>query len=265
MDTRPDFLLSKWYLDCVTATGDTVVVYSASLRWKRIHLHYQAMLLYDDTAGARAVSSFRADSSPAVSGEEIRWSPRYLPFEGTWEGTAGAVERELHRTADGSLRWSCLAPAAHARVRIGNAPPAEGLGYVEQMRLTVPPWRLPLRELQWGRFIAEAHSLVWIGWRGSEDRTLLFHNGRELAGGTITDQSVCAGSANLSLALAERTILREGRLDSTALSMIPGVKNLFPRSILQANECKWRSRGLLTVHGEPPVRGWSIHENVRFP
>jgi hypothetical protein len=69
----------------------------------------------------------------------------------------------------------------------------------------------------------------------------------------------------MSVSLFENSVLREGALVKTALSMIPGINKLFPLRILQARECKWLSRGLLKQPDAEESRGWAIHEVVRWP
>ena len=60
------------------------------------------------------------------------------------------------------------APAAEVSVSLRGFAPLRGTGYAERILITIPPWRLPIRELRWGRWIGEAasRSVVWIDWRG---------------------------------------------------------------------------------------------------
>jgi len=55
-------------------------------------------------------------------------------------------------------------------------------------------------------------------------------------------------------------VLRQGPLGSTALSVIPGIRQTFPARMLQVNETKWRSQGRLECPGGSTVQGWAIHE-----
>ena len=138
------------------------------------------------------------------------------------------------------------------------------MGYIERVELSIPPWQLPITELCWGRFISDTDTLVWIDWRGEVSQTLLFHNGIQVPQSKITNEAVVIDHDRTVLSLTDRVVVRTGPLVSTALSMIPGITKLFPKKILHANECKWRSRGRLTVGKEQPRLGWAIHEVVKF-
>jgi hypothetical protein len=67
------------------------------------------------------------------------------------------------------------------------------------------------------------------------------------------------------LSLDTGTILRDGLLGSTALSVIPHLDRLFPDSILNMRECKWLSRAVLRRPGHPDSIGMAIHEVVDWP
>ena len=113
--------------------------------------------------------------------------------------------------------------------------------------MTVPPWRLPIEELRWGRFLSETGGVVWIEWSGEKSASLRWHNGVRSEGA-------------LEVEFRDREVLREGKLVETALRVIPNVHKLFPARILGLRESKWRSRAVLG-----PAAGWAIHEVVRWP
>ncbi len=140
----------------------------------------------------------------------------------------------------------------------------KGIGYVERIEMTVAPWKLPIRELRWGRFHSPGHAIVWIDWRGAEPKTFLFHNGEPVAGGIITDHEILLHDEKAALTLGNNLVLRDGPIVSTALSMIPGIEMILPKKFFSANECKWRSEGCLKKAGSPPVSGNAIHELVTF-
>ena len=63
------------------------------------------------------------------------------------------------------------------------------------------------------------------------------------------------------LRMEEPLALLAGRLGSTILPAAPALSRIFPRSLFNVEEKKWRSRGIL----ETPDRqshGWVIHETV---
>jgi hypothetical protein len=233
------FHLSKWYLDCVAEDGRVFVAYSARMRWHALTLNYASVL------GGR--SSLKRCRAPERSGEHVVWSAPELGVEGTWQAIEAPVSRTLYDT-DGTVEWNCCQPRAHAEVRVGGEC-LRGMGYVERLTMTVPPWRLPIDELHWGRLLTTAGSLVWIDWRGPHSRQVILRNGVEAEPELLE-----------RLELDHGLVLREGALGKTALAIVPQVERLFPWRILHVQETKWRSRGWLDG-----VSGWAIHEVVRWP
>jgi hypothetical protein len=125
--------------------------------------------------------------------------------------------------------------------------PVTGLGYVEVLTLTLPPWRLPIDELRWGRFCAADGGAVWIEWRGPHPLKLGLLDGAP------------APFMPERLGLRDHRVLRSGRIGETALAMIPRLDRL-PGRVLGLSETKWLSRGALAGS-----EGWAIHEVVRWP
>jgi len=259
---RSSFLLSKWYLDCVTDDGNAFIGYAATLSWKGLSLHYSSVLRRRPGEGVKTDTTLEEFSAPEVSGQSVQWSSPRLGVAGTWEADARPLRRTLLESDAGDIEWDCLQPRARASVRVGGAR-LEGFGYVEHLSMTVPPWRLPFEELRWGRFLSGEDSVVWIDWRGGDSLNLSFHNGARAEGALISDDEFAAGDVRLKL--DESVVLRDGVLVETALPMIPGVRRLFPFRILRTRECKWLSRGALQRPDAEVSNGWAIHEVVRWP
>jgi hypothetical protein len=262
MNERSPFSLSKWYMDCVADDGTAFVGYHARLRWRRLTIHYASILEHRDGA-TRSATSLRRGAAPTVGDGSVGWSCDRLGVEARWTGTAPAVRRTLLRSERGAIEWHCVHPHARAEVSI-RGERMSGLGYVEHLSMTLPPWRVPIDELRWGRFLSDEGSLVWIDWRGPSPLTLVFRDGVSVGGATVADTHVALEGGAATLAFDDRHVLREGALVTTALAEVPGVRSLFPVRSLQTFERKWRSRGELT--GRPGAReiGWAIHEVVRF-
>jgi len=233
------FHLSKWYLDCVAEDGRVFVAYSARLRWRGLTLDYTSVL--------GAASSLKPCQTPECTGDRIEWRAPEVGVEGTWQALEAPVSETLY-DADGTVEWNCCQPRGRAQVHIGSEC-LRGLGYVERLTMTVPPWRLPIDELHWGRLLTEAGSLVWIDWRGPHSKQVILRNG------VAAEPELLA-----QLELDRGLVLRDGALRKTALSIIPKVERLFPWRILRVKETKWRSRGSLDG-----ASGWAIHEVVRWP
>jgi hypothetical protein len=130
-------------------------------------------------------------------------------------------------------------------VQIGDAR-LEGLGYLERLRLTVRPWKLPFRTLHWGRHLSAEHSLVWIDWRGGEERCWVWLDGVEQAGAAVQDDGVTG--------LADGAELRWN-----------GGRDLRDRRLLARwHEHKRLSPSAITMRGRPLDHGWTVHEVVTW-
>ncbi len=231
---RTVFELTKWYADAVSAAGDWWIGYCARLARGSFTVSYSSVL---DSAGDR--HSLRAVDLTTAPGE-IRWSG--LGVEARWVASVPPLKATVYECADGIVEWECLVPSGAASIG-----PLEGLGYVERLRLTVAPWKLPIRTLRWGRYLSDRHSLIWIDWLGDYQRRFVF-----LDGGPIPDLP--------AITFEDTVTIRDGALGSTVLSAVPGLDRIAPLRMFQVREQKWRSRARLM--GD---HGWAIHEEVTWP
>jgi hypothetical protein len=138
----------------------------------------------------------------------------------------------------------------------------EGLGYVERLDMTLPPWRLPIRELRWGRFLADGVGVVWIEWRGSRPLALVVVDGSVVDGAEVGDDAVAWRAGRLEL--EPGAVLREGTLATTALARVAPVRWLAPRAVRELHESKRLRRGRMVGGDGPVATGWAIDELVRF-
>jgi hypothetical protein len=136
---------------------------------------------------------------------------------------------------------------------------------VEHLRLSIPPWRLPISRLRWGRFISATDFLVWIDWCGAYNRRIVYLNGAAVGTDSIADSEVVLAGGDAALSLDCGAVLRQGPLGATALAVLPDLDRLFPASILNVHERKWLSRGVLRQPGRPDSVGMAIHEVVEWP
>ncbi len=153
-------------------------------------------------------------------------------------------------------------PGADALLTIGGET-VHGIGYAEFLEMTIPPWKLPIDELRWGRFVSPTDSVVWIDWKGAHPLTLLLHNGSEIECGMINDSMIRSVNGTTALSLNRSTVIRSGALINTALKKVPLIESVIPKNILHTDECKWLSGSSLTCDGNISS-GYSIHEIVRF-
>jgi len=252
----PHFSLVKWYLDCVSDAGEVAILYSARVRWRGIRLSYSNLILSDGVSGKSASAMHGAKIHR--DGRQIFLASPQLGVEGEWTARAAPVERTVYACDTGSVAWNCLQPASWVAVSIGEKRLC-GAGYAECLTLTMPPWQLPLRHLSWGRFISERDALTWIHWIGSHTLSFVVHNGASDENTSIAETGVAWAGGRLQI--EEPMALRAGRLGSTILPAVPALRRIFPQSLFNIEEKKWRSRGILeTPDGES--RGWVIHETV---
>jgi hypothetical protein len=254
------FCLSKWYLDAVGESGEVFIGYRASLRWRRLGVSYAATL----TGGAheaRTESSLKPEEEPILRMGSLAWAAPALGVEGCWRGGAAPVERTLFESSGGAVVWSCLMPSAQAEVR-SRSFVLSGLGYAEHLSMTIPPWKLPIDTLRWGRLLTPEHSVVWIDWeKESDGRTWIFVDGAEVRG-EVSEEAVFFEGGRVDLPAPDRLVLRSGRFSHLLRNL--SLPRSLSRGALAIHETKWRTRGVLECAGASPVGGWAIHEVVRL-
>ena len=264
---RSSFELSKWYLDCVSDDGDVIIAYAAEVRWRALAIRYTSTLVRRAGEETRVRATLRGADAPSFEGFEggaIAWSAPSLDVAGRWEPLEGPAEDTVLARDDGRVEWRCHAPRARATIELAGGPPIRGLGYVEHLTLTLAPWRLPIDELWWGRFLSDDVSLVWIDWRGSHTRQVVLLGGAAAGPARIDEHGLATRDGSIALHLHEPHVLRQGALGKTALAILPAVETLLPVRILATDETKWVARG--TLHrGDTRTEGLVIHEVVRWP
>jgi hypothetical protein len=254
------FQLSKWYADCISEEGDAVIIYHAELRWRRLAIHYSSLLFHRDGHPAESRFSLQKHTPPQSKDGEIDW-----PGVGCWRDIGDGVHELLYDSASGSVEWNCVAPRASASVQIEVREPVRGWGYAEHLLVSIAPWKMPIRRLRWGRFVNSTDAMVWIDWCGAYSKQVVYLNGKTVDAAAIGDREIVLASHGGVLTLDAGTVLRDGLLGATVLSMIPNLDRLFPKSLLQTRECKWLSRAMLRRPGRPDSAGMAIHEVVEWP
>jgi hypothetical protein len=261
------FQLRKWYLDCIAEDGSAVVAYWARLRWGLLRLRYAAVLDAPAAGEPRQFHTVRPDAPPHLRGDACTWQCARLGVSGSWTARAAPVRRVLLRTARGGIEWQCHQPASDVRVELrrndSSTAVLHGVGYVEELSLTLPPWRLPFRTLWWGRFVAPGASLVWIRWRGRSNHGLAALDGAVHLRPRVGEAGVAVRGA-AALRFHDGRILRDGTLGATALRGLPALVDVLPPAFRAARESKQVSVAELRRPGHEPVRGWAVHEVVQW-
>lgn len=253
------FLLTKWYLDCVTEQGDTAVIYCADLRWHRVRAVYSSVLTADSESISTR-SSMTGGQLPSVSGDVISVELPKLGISGKWTSAANAVSRNVFEGTAGYVRWNCIQPKSAVHLRIQSRE-FIGLGYAECLTLTLPPWQLPMRQLRWGRYVSPEDCLAWVDWQGPFTTSFAFYNGQPSLPESISDSRIVLLDG--TLCVDDCLPLRSGRLAETLLPGAPGLGKVLPLSLFKIEEHKWRSRGHWKA-SDHSSSGWVIHEVVHW-
>lgn len=124
------FQLSKWYLDCVTDSGDASIAYTGAVCWGPIRLHYTS-LLQSTSEVVSVKQSLRPQAEPTLDHGMLRWRCGALKIDGEWRADAPALHETVFASDSGSVEWHCLMPRAQSRVLNRN-----GLGYAGRERRT---------------------------------------------------------------------------------------------------------------------------------
>ena len=248
--------MRKWYLDCVAEDGTTWIGYWVDLRWSALRVPVVSSLLYADSRFS-ATNRIRREEQPQLINGQLRWSSPALGVRVEMSSTAGGGTHQLHE----GVTWRCVMSAAETRVELpGRA--LRGVGYAEVLEMSVAPWKLPIRELYWGRATGRNTSLVWIRWTGDQPLLLALRDGVLKNAVSIEDDEVRLTDGT-RVTMSERAVLREETLADT-LHPVRGLAKLFPRALTGSVERKWRSRGTLFADDVPVDEGWVIHERVTF-
>jgi hypothetical protein len=259
-----DFSLSKWYMDCIDPTGNVFIGYSAVMKWKKLRLYYANILYFDIVGNIETNTSFRQLPFPILKQNNLTWTTSRLNIKGKWDGVDPLIQKNLLDGDLGGIVWQCFQPKANAKIELPNHTFLAGLGYTENLTMSIKPWELPITELRWGRFLSEEDTVVWISWKGEENLDLLYYQGNPVANPVITDDLINLNQEEFFLTFSDKIVLRNGYPNSTALSGRDGIKNILPKRILNTYECKWRSKGILTKPNKQISQGWVIHEVVKW-
>jgi hypothetical protein len=257
------FALTKWYMDCVDPTGRAVIAYWASLSWHKVALTWHNIAVYEPGHPPHERTSLVPVPAPEYRDGAVTWRTRALDASVESRTRYAKACARLLDEPYGVIDWCCDAPASVTRVEVAGHAPIHGTGYAEHLVLTALPWRLPIDELRWGRWISSDadRSVVWTDFRGPSPRTWVFVDGVERPGATVGDREVVAGGAALALN-GTRTLHARALRD--VVRSIPVLLELFPESLLALSEHKSLSTGTYHEGDMTPLSGSAIHEVVRF-
>lgn len=255
------FLLDKYYFDAVAPDGRCFIGYSALLRWGLLCLRYHGGIWMNARGEVRTTGRFFAFPQPVIEEDRLTWATPH--GTGTWSGPSIDRALRLLDDKDGHVSWEPHQYRTAATIPEGPFGALTGTGYTERLRMDIPPWRLPIRALHWGRFHGGRNDLVWIRWEGPHPLLVLILNGEEVNGGSVAHDGVDANGHHLRF--AEKRVLRDGTLRRNIFGNARWPGFLFPWRVLNMHEQKFVSRGELALPDGSTDHGWALHEIVGWP
>lgn len=254
------FELQKWYFDCVGPHGKVFIGYAAKLRLYLISLNYGCTITVKNGKSEQKQSfSF---GKLKENKECLEWSNNSLGLNGKWIGKNGTNKNILYQGKEGKIVWQCLKPNASVLIN-QDGKIIEGVGYVEKLYITVPPWKLPFEELRWGRFISNNKKkyLIWIDWKGELSKNWIWTE-KEISSGIIKDNTI--STKKQKLILYDSKAIRLGKVSDSLLGKLKFLSNLFPKKMSNIDERKYLNSGDLFLKDGSKISGSSINEIVKW-
>ncbi|MFH1320750.1 MAG: hypothetical protein ABII90_08880 [Bacteroidota bacterium] len=257
---KDKFQLSKWYLDSIDQKGNVFIGYMALLKWKKASIHFCNHLFYDVEKGIKSYISIQKCRFPELINNTLNWKTKHV--NASWHGIDKAISEKILESEHGNIEWDCLQPKANSDILLRNDQRHTGLGYTERIDISIKPWEIPINKLYWGRFLSGTDTIIWIDWHGESQKKILYHNGIKKDDLQIFEEKI--NFEDHEILISQSVILRKGSLISTIFSKFKWFIKVFPSSILNTEECKWRSYGILKKNNIVLSEGWIIHEVVRW-
>jgi hypothetical protein len=261
--TRPRcFSLVKWYVDLVTQDGIALIAYAGRLCWRQLSMTYSSVMV--STADGRQYEkhTFGRMESPQLDDDVLTWNQRALRVVGRWRRLQPPIRKQLIAGAKGEITWWCVMPCADARVRV-DGHVFDGLGYAEQVSLSISPWTLPFRTLRWGRHTSEHHAIVWIDWAGDDTRRYVWFNGVEQHGSRLGENSVGDLTGGTTLSWRDARDVCRRRPVAIIAEDIPAPLHRLLTPMIALHEHKQLAPSTVESAGAPED-GWTLFEHVTW-
>lgn len=261
------FYLNKWYLDFTSEAGEAMIFYSAKLILNNWSASYTSWMNYEPASGVAVKSRFSDVPVPRLLGDSILFDDTVNSVSAIWKSSTGMITLRVSESTEGYLDWLCYQPASVVSMNhCGRT--MTGRGYAEQIIATVPPWKINMSGLLWGRFVSDNYNLVWISLRRDEEENWLWLNGERTVGCLIENEHIGVPERQLELTLDSAVTLESERkilsVAARTLRFIPVLHKVMPFRFLTARGSKWLSRSELRIKDSVVAAGMSIHEYVNF-
>lgn len=302
------FYLKKWYFDLVSPEGEALYFYFITARLAGFgqgmaSAHFlgaegQELRAIDNVsfAAADADGSLRLGRHSfanrggsridvCMGFSNLTMELAYAPRLGPWWPTEGGVLLRERARVPRDLRWHVAVPAARVEGVIafdGRKKKIAGDGYVDVVETDIPPWRLPLGELQWGRAHFPDRTVVFNQIRtrqGEFIRNLLLAENIPSSGlrrlPALDDQSftlradsrdaqtALARAGSFGLLLDRRKIIEEKPVVTPERFKSKRVRRFLKRLTGNPWEKKMVSQARLELDGKT-VAGTALHERVSW-
>ena len=155
------FYLNKWYFDFIGENGEAMIFYAAELILHGIRIPYTSWLNCSSDKQIENKWTFKNLVFPELEQNEIIWKHPGFKIDGSWKKISPSVEAAIFESPEGKLDWFCYQPASDVQLNISGKQ-IIGKGYAERLILTLPVWKIPMKQLRWGHIISKKHQLVWI-------------------------------------------------------------------------------------------------------
>jgi len=257
-----NFSLIKQYFDCIDDDGNCFILYWAELRCCFIHIVYSGLIFSDSKNICTEKATLKKCKRPLLD-HILQFNQPALRINGCWNRVSNPLSLILYKDASGQeLIWDCHHPKAHTTINY-NDKTYEGLGYAETLHLPIKPWKLPIDELRWGRFLSEQYSIIWIHWKGAYPVNIIFCNGVAYHDASFEEKKIIFSGGTLTLLFEDIIILRQGKL-TKILTKMPWLKIIFHSRILNTVEIKYKAKSSLSDNTKVIANGWSLFETVNW-
>ncbi|MBL0358114.1 MAG: hypothetical protein IPP72_15160 [Chitinophagaceae bacterium] len=259
--TNNSFLLDKTYLDCIDEAGNCFILYTATLKFLFFNIRYSAFIFSDQNNKVTERSSF-TNSSIIDNNSVLSFSNKNIGISGNWQSSQYPVTSLLYSKSNGIVNWNCHHPLAECTVNYKGRT-FHGLGYAENILLTIKPWQLPIDELRWGRFLAPGIAITWIQWVGKNPVNKIYLNGKEWNDPQYSFEAITFNKGKNKLVFSNSSSVRQLKF-ANHFSKAPFLKLFIPKGILNSVESKYKAATLFTDVSGAIHHGWSIFEIIQW-
>lgn len=248
------FRIQKHYFDGIDDEGNAIIFYDAALWFFGIKIPYSSYILSKNSTTTEISRLGKSEIQ-----NEIEIQNEKLKISGIWKREEKPIHLNLIDKNTKKLSWNCHTPKAKFNLKIDEKE-FSGFGYAETLEMNFVPWKLPISELKWGRFLSESNSIIWIEWIGEQPLKKVFWNGNLIENAEISSTAIVFKNENSELLFQNPIAIKDEKLLSIT-EKYPFVKPFFKRKFLDSRELKFKSLSILKAP-KSEEKGFSLYETV---